>query len=417
MHHSEENQHSLLEDIQTISHENRTVQALVSGGVTYMEQVMPRFLQDLHTLCLTESPSDNPQGLNAMADHLATLLQRVGMQTSIVEHPRGNAVVGTLTGNASTGPTCLLLGHHDTVHPVGVAQLRTHLAEDRFYGPGTVDMKAGLLQGIYALDILKQQNYRDFSTILFVSVPDEEISTRYHVGLIRQIAREYAPFVLGLEGARSIGNVVTRRKGCMQYRLTAQGVASHAGSAPEKGRNAVLELAHQIVQAQQLMGWRSGMTINAGPITGGSRANIVSDFAEIIFDLRFLRLEDRLAAENYWHELLRNQLVPGVKLTLRPEPDWMQPMEATEKSLFMAQQVQLIAEHMLKIPFDPETRGGASDCCTTAVEGCPSIDGLGAIGGGAHTSEEYVLLPPLSSRIALLAGLIASVMRRDATNL
>ncbi len=410
MHHPEENQHPFLEDKDTV-YESGTVQALVSGGITYMNQSMSRFLQDLHMLCLTESPSDNTPGLNRMADNLATLLQQVGMQTSIVEHSRGNAIVGTITGNIPTGPTCLLLGHHDTVHPVGVATSRVRLEGERFYGPGTVDMKAGLLQGIYALEILKQQGNRDFHKLLFVSVPDEEISSRYHVGLIKQIAGEHHPFVIGLEGARSIGNVVTRRKGCMHYRLTAHGVAAHAGSNPESGRNAVLELAHQIVQAQQLMRWRDGLTINAGPITGGSRANIVSDFAEILFDLRFLRPEDRLEAEAHWHELLHNQLVPDVKLTLRPEPDWMQPMAATEQSLFMAQQVQLIAEHMLNTPFDPETRGGASDCCTTATEGCPSIDGLGAIGGGAHTAEEYVLLSPIPSRIALLAGLLVTLTR------
>lgn len=412
MQHPEKNQHIFLEDIYDSSHEPETIHALVSGGVNYMEHAMPRFLQDLQLLCLTESPSDDTHGLNAMADHLAVLLQRVGMQTSIGEHSRGNAVVGTITGDAPTAPICLLLGHHDTVHPVGVAQSRVRLEGDVFYGPGTVDMKAGLLQGIYALEVLKQQTYRNFHKILFVSVPDEEISTRYHVGLIRQIAQEH-PLVLGLEGARSIGDVVTRRKGCIQYRLTAQGVAAHAGSNPEKGRNAVLELAHQIVQAQQLMGWRDGMTINAGPITGGSRANIVSDFAEILFDLRFLRTADRLDAEVHWRELLHNQIVPGVKLTLRPEPDWMQPMEATEKSLAMAQQVQLIAEHILKTPFDPETRGGASDCCTTASEGCPSIDGLGALGGGAHTALEYVFLSPVPSRVALLAGLIASLTTRS----
>ena len=409
MQHSDKNQHLFLEDIQDASHENEIVHTIVTNGLGYMKQEMPRFLEDLQMLCLTESPSEDTQGLNAMADQLSALLQRVGMQTSIVEHARGNAVVGTIVGDASDAPVCLLLGHHDTVHPVGVAQSRTRLEGDAFYSPGTVDMKAGLLQGIYALEILKQQEYRNFHKIIFVSVPDEEISTRYHVGLIRQIAQEEHPLVLGLEGARSIGDVVTRRKGCMQYRLTAQGLAAHAGSSPEKGRNAVLELAHQIVQAQQLMGWRDGMTINAGPITGGSRANIVSDFAEIIFDLRFLRNADRLDAEVYWRELLHNQLVPDVTLMLRPEPDWMQPMEATEKSLAIAHQVQLIAEHILKTPFDPETRGGASDCCTTASEGCPSIDGLGAIGGGAHTNEEYVLLSPIPSRVALLVGLLASL--------
>ena len=409
MHHQEENRRPFLEDVQNASREIGTFHALVSGGINHMEHAMPRFLQDLQILCLAESPSDNTHGLDEMADHLATLLQQVGMQISIVEHSRGNAVVGTITGNTPTAPVCLLLGHHDTVHPVGVAQSRMHFEGETFYGPGTVDMKAGLLQGIYALEILNQQDYRNFHKILFVSVPDEEISSRYHVGLIKQIAKEHHPFVLGLEGARSIGNVVTRRKGCMQYRLTAQGVAAHAGSNPEKGHNAVVELAHQIIQAQHLMGWRDGLTINAGPIIGGSRANVVSDFAEIIFDLRFLRPEDRLEAEVRWREMLHNHLVPGVKLTLHPEPDWMQPMEATEKSLFMAHQVQLIAEHVLKTPFDPETRGGASDCCTTAAEGCPSIDGLGALGGGAHTTEEYVLLSPIPSRVALLAGLLATV--------
>ncbi len=400
MQHSENQQYSL-----------ETIRSLVSTGITYMQQSMPSFIEDIQTLCLTESPSDNPQGLNAMADLLITMLQRVGMQTSIVEHERGNAIVGKLTGNNPNAPVCLLLGHHDTVHPVGVAQTRTYLDGDKFYGPGTVDMKGGLLQGIYALETLKRQNYNDFSTILFVSVPDEEISTRYSVGLIRQIARDYKPLVLGLEGAGSIGDVVTRRKGCIQYRLTAHGRASHAGSSPEQGRNAVLELAHQIVQAQGLMGWREGMTINAGPITGGSRANIVSDFAEIIFDLRFLRLQDRLDAEAHWRELLHNNLVPDVKLTLKQEPDWMHPMEATDKSLAMAQQLRLIAEDILNEPFEPETRGGASDCCTTATETCPSIDGLGAIGGGAHTATEYMLLPPVPQRVALLAGLVATVVQ------
>ncbi len=380
---------------------------LVTEGVAYMEQTMSRFIQDMQTLCLIESPSDDTPGLNAMAQQLSTLLQRVGMQSTIIEHARGNAILGTMVGDNPAAPACLLLGHHDTVHPVGVAHGRVRLEAERFYGPGTVDMKVGLLQGVYALELLKQQGYRDFNRILFLSVPDEEISTRYHVDLIRRVAQEH-PIVLGLEGARSVGTVVIRRKGCTHYKLTAEGLAAHAGSSPERGRNAVLELAHQIIQAQSFMGWREGFTINAGPIKGGSWANIVSDYAEIFFDIRFLRPEDRLAAEERWHELLQNKLVPGVKLTLSAQPDSMEPMVATEQSLAVAQQVRLIAERILNTPFDPETRGGASDCCNTAAEGCPTIDGLGAIGGGAHTSEEYVLLQPITSRVALLAGLIAA---------
>lgn len=358
-------------------------------------------------LCMIDSPSEDSAGLDAMAEQLGQLLRQVGMRTSIVEHPRGNAVMGTLQGNNPAAPAWMLIGHHDTVHPVGSASAHTHLESEKFYAPGTVDMKAGLLQGIYALEYLRQRHYQDFAKITFLSVSDEEIAARYHVGLIRELALK-RPFVLGLEGARSIGNVVTRRKGCAHYRLSAEGLAAHAGSNPERGRNAVVELAHQIVQAQSLMDIREGLSINAGPMKGGSRANIVSDHAEIVFDLRFLHPDDRRAAEARWQELLQQQLIEGVKLTLTPAPSSMQPMVATEQSLALARQVELIAGQILGVPFDPETRGGASDCCNTAAAGCPSIDGLGAIGSGAHTTEEYVLLAPIPQRTALLAGLIAS---------
>ncbi|GHO46157.1 peptidase M20 [Ktedonospora formicarum] len=383
------------------------VRDIVLDGVKLTEQAMPRYLEELQALCLLESPSDDPAGLNASAKMLATLLQRVDMQTTIVEHPRGNAVVGTLMGDNPHAPTCLLIGHHDTVHPLGAAQERTRLDGERFYSPGTVDMKAGLLQGIYALEVLKKQGYRDFNKILFLSVPDEEISSRYHVGLIRQIAQE-RPYVFGLEGASKVGTVVIRRKGCAHYRLTAEGAAAHAGSSPERGRNAVLELAHQIVQAQSFMHWRKGFTINAGPIRGGSRPNVVSDFAEIVFDIRFLYPQDRIDAIERWHELLQNQLVRDVKLTLTPEPDSMVPMVATDESLALAEHVRYISEQILQTNYAPETRGGASDCCNMAAAGCPSIDGLGAIGGGAHTSNEYALLPPVPARVGLIAGLIVA---------
>ena len=387
------------------------MRAVVTDGVSYIEDAMPRFIEDLQTLCLIDSPSDNKAGLDAMAQQLADMLHHVGMQTRTVEHVRGNAIVGALEGDAPTAPAILLIGHHDTVHPVGSAQARTHLEGEKFYGPGTVDMKAGLLQGIYALEILQHQGYKDFNKIIFLSVPDEEISQRYHVGLIKELTRK-RPHVIGLEGASAVGTVVIRRKGCMHYRLTAEGQAAHAGSSPKRGRNAVLELAHQIVQANSFAGWREGFTINAGPIHGGSRANIVSDFAEILFDTRFLQPEDRIATEERWQELLQQQLVSGVKLTLLAEPDSMVPMVASAESLTMAHYVQMISEDILHKPYEPETRGGASDCCNTAAAGCPTIDGLGAIGGGAHTSHEFALLPPVPDRTALLAGLIVAISER-----
>ena len=382
---------------------------LVTNAVSFMERAMESYIHDLGDLILIESPSDSPPGLNHMAKRLAELAQQASMSTTIVEHPRGNALLAEMRGTHPEAPVILLLGHHDTVHPVGVAASRLHIDGDRFFGPGSVDMKAGLLCGLSALKFLATVGYTNFNTIIFLSVPDEEISNRYQVELVRTIARQMKPLVLGLEGARSVGNVVTQRKGCARYRLTARGRAAHAGSSPETGLNAVLEVAHQVVQLCGMNGWREGLTINAGPIKGGSLPNIVSDFAEIILEVRFLHTEDRLATEKRWSELIQQQLVPGVRLSLEVVPDILPPMEANEGNLSLANQVQRISEHLLHVPFDPEIRGGGSDACHTSQEGCASVDGLGAIGGRAHSSEEFVLLSSLPQKVALLAGLIVAL--------
>lgn len=388
------------------------IHTIVTKGVSYMEQAMGRYIQELENLILIESPSDYPPGLNDMAEHLAALLRRAGMSTTIVEHPCGNALFAELNGVNPDAPVILLMGHHDTVHPVGVAPSRLHIDGDKFIGPGTVDMKAGLLCGIYALKWLVAAGYTNFNKIVFLSVPDEEISERYHVELIREITHQVKPLVLGLEGARSIGNVVVQRKGCARYKLTATGRAAHAGSTPETGLNAVLELAHQVVQLCSINQWCEGLTINAGPIKGGSLPNVVSDLAEIILEIRFLRTEDRLATEQRWAELIQRQLVPGVQLSLELVPQILPPMEASDGNIAIASQIQWVTEQILHVSFDPEIRGGGSDACTTSQEGCPSVDGLGAIGGRAHSSEEFVLLSPIPQKVALLMGTLVALTAR-----
>jgi glutamate carboxypeptidase len=398
---------------------------LVTEGLHFVERSMDRFRTELRELCLLESPSGYKPGLDAVANYLATLLQRVGAHTTLVEHPEGgNALVATFQGDNPAAPPVLLLCHHDTVHPVGVAEQRTRVEGTKFYGPGTIDMKGCILLAIYALEALMQKdrgykdfqdsrNFKDFNKITLLSVPDEEATIRYHVDLMAQLCEE-RPLVLVMEGAHSIGNVVTDRKGGARYVLTAEGVAAHAGSAPEAGKNAVLELAHQIVQFCSLHRWREGVTINAGPVRGGSVPNIVSDFAEVIFDIRYPLLEDRMQMEARWREMMQRQLVPGVQLTLSLEPNGMPPMVATDKSLTMVEHVQWIAEHVLHEKFEPEVRGGCSDGCHTALMGCPTIDGLGAIGGKAHHADEHLWLDKIPPRAALLAGLIAAITTTPA---
>jgi glutamate carboxypeptidase len=389
------------------------IRTLVTNAVSYMEQAMERYIQELQDLILIESPSDYPLGLNQMAERLVELLQQAGLSTTLVEHPCGNAVLGEICGENPAAPIILLLGHHDTVYPVGVASSRLRIEGDKLFGPGTVDMKGGLLHAIYAFSILAKQGYKQFNKILFLSVPDEETTARSHFGLIRKVALQ-KPMVLTLEGAKSIGNVVTQRRGVACYKLAGVGVPAHAGSNPEAGRNAVLEVAHQVVQLCSLNTWREGISINAGPINGGSFSNIVSDFCQIILEMRFLHTEDRIATEERWHKLLQQQVVPGVQLSLEVELHIMPPMAATAGNTFIASQVQMIAEHILHVPFDPEIRGGSSDACNTSGQGCDSIDALGAIGGDAHAPNEHILLSPTPQKVALLAGVIVALTSKDS---
>ena len=264
----------------------------IGETISFVQACSERFVSELKDLLEIASASNNPAGLNAMAQILSDKLRRVGMIATIFEHPAGKAVLGEILGDNPEAETILLLGHHDTVYAEGVSAPRVFVDGDKFYGPGSVDMKACLLQAIYALEgLLSRKKYRDFKKILFLSVPDEEVLTRNHLHLIEQVCQE-KPFVLVLEGARTPGNVVIRRRGVAWFTLTANGVSSHSGSNSEAGRSAVLQIAHQTVQFCKLDKSIEGISINAAPIAGGVRPNIIADRAEVSFDLRYLREED-----------------------------------------------------------------------------------------------------------------------------
>src|SRR3989454_8167999 len=174
-------------------------------------------------------------------------------------------------------------------------------------------MKGCILSAIYAIEALVASNYHAFGEIRLLCVSDEEINTRHSYDVVEQ-ACDNARGALVLEAARSNGDIVSARKGHTWYKLTAQGRSAHAGVEPEKGHNAVVELAHQVMQFQNLNGWREGITINAGVISGGTLPNVVPDFAQAQFDLRFLHDEDRIATEQRFHELLEQKRIDSVEL-------------------------------------------------------------------------------------------------------
>jgi glutamate carboxypeptidase len=383
------------------------LQTLLTGVEAYAQERLSQYVEELRELCSIDSYSYHKPGLDEMALFLAARMRGLGMHATIIERESwGNDLLGTLHGNG--GGNVLLLDHMDTVYPVGIAAARpVQIEGDIIYGPGVSDMKGCILSAIYAIEALLAMKYHAFGEIRFLCVSDEEINTR-HCQDVMQIACEDVKGALVLEAARSNGDIVSARKGHTWYKLTASGRSAHAGVEPEKGRNAVIEMAHQILQFQNLNGWREGITINAGVISGGTLPNVVPDFAQAQFDLRFLHDEDRVATEQRFHELLEQKRIASVELILERAPDMKAPMVLTPESQKLAHQAQLIA-NLLGFSINHVLTGGASDASYATRYGVPTLDGLGPIGGRDHSPDEYLVLSSVAPRVALLAGLITTL--------
>ncbi len=333
------------------------------------------------------------------------------MRTNIFEQEYwGNDLLGTINGTG--GGNIFLLGHTDTVYPVKTASSRPIRIEgDKIIGPGTSDMKGCILAAIYALEALFAIGYRSFGSIRFLCVSDEEIIQRHSVSLIREICSG-CQGALVLKSARPNGDIVSARRGMGWYTLSASGRAAHAGVEPTLGRNAIVEIAHQLLQFQKLNGWREGISINPGFIQGGTTPNVVPDHAYARFDLRFTHPQDKSDTEYRWREIMQQKLIPEVILTLEAEHGLQEPMLFTEKSKYMISYAQEIAS-FLDFSVNHITAGGSSDASVTANAGIPTLDGLGPCGGNDHSPDEYLLKSCIPTRIAFLAGLIAAIGSAD----
>ncbi len=382
-------------------------QSLVMGVETYARQHLSHYMSELRTLCAIDSYTFHKPGVDAVATYMATRMRNLGMETRLIEQAHwGNDLLGVLHGSGKSN--ILLLGHMDTVYPPGIAAMRPVRTEGNIvYGPGVSDMKGCLLAALYAIEGLQAADYSEFGELRFLCVSDEEINDRHCIDIIRDATQDcHAAFVL--ESGRANGDIVSARKGNVWYTLTAHGRSAHAGVEPEKGRNAIVEIAHQVLQFQSLNGWRDGITVNPGVISGGTMPNVVPDFAQVQFDLRFLHPQDCIDIEAHMREMMQHQRVPDIELTLEVRPDFKGPLVSTPASIKLAEQAQRIAI-MLGFSINHILTGGASDASYTSSLGVPTLDGLGPIGGNDHSPQEYLLLDSVAPRTAMLAGLIASV--------
>ena len=381
--------------------------------VTFLEGKLDAYLDDLQTLVSIDSGSYDKAGVDEVNDWLEERLKALGF--SVERYPQtefGDDLQATLRGKGQG--RILLLGHSDTVFPAGTAAERPMTIQgDKILGPGTCDMKAGLLTGIYALEALEEIGFDDYESISFLCVSDEEIGgERHSIALIRSEARR-ADVVLTLEAARENGDIVSARKGVCWYIVEAFGRSAHAGVEPEKGRNAIVALAHQVIALDKLNGLKPGMTVNTGRIEGGSAPNVVPDYARIRVDLRALSKDNMREFEVTFREQLAKTEIPGVKMVfIMEEGSYVPPMERTPAVVELERLAQKAA---LELGFEVKgaSTGGASDASLAAAEGTPVLDGLGPIGGLDHSPDEYIELSSIVPRTALLAKLIMAISQRE----
>ena len=373
----------------------------------YLRKRLPQMLETLRELTLLESPSLEKEPMDRCCEFLAEKWLRHGTIAQILQqnHRGDHLRVIWKPTEGRTKSQLLVLGHYDTVYPTGtLANMPFHVSAGKAYGPGTFDMKAGIVQALFALEAVRELQAPVQKRLVFLWTSDEEIGSESSRKLIEEEAgRSDAVFVLEPSlGPR--GLLKTARKGVGEAELIVYGRASHAGLAPEKGINAVHELAAQIGRLEKWNDLRRGVTINADIVSGGSRANVIADRARATLDLRAWRHSDMRALEKRLHSL--KPVHRGAKLEIRGGFD-RPPLERKHSAALFARAKALARE--LGFPLGEAAAGGGSDGNFTAALGIPTLDGMGAVGEGAHAAHEHVVVEHLIPRTTLLAALLATV--------
>jgi glutamate carboxypeptidase len=367
----------------------------------------PNYLRDLETLVNPDSGTHHKAGVDAVVRVVRERMREFGAE--VLDFPQekyGDCLYARWRGCGKA--RVVLIGHTDTVYPEGtVAQYPFRREGSRAFGPGVIDMKSGLLDALYAVHALVRAGFDDFAEIGLFCNSEEEIGSPLSRQLYTQFTRG-ADAALVLEPARENGAIVSARKGVGTYTVSVRGKSAHAGIEPEKGANAILALAHHTLALQMLNNFRPGVTVNVGVVRGGTRPNVVADFAEARVDVRIARAEDAVPLEQAMRAVLAREVVLGTLAELSggiSNP----PMEKTEASACLVALAQKAA-HELGFEIEDVTTGGGSDGNFTAALGTPTLDGLGPVGGKSHNAaEEWLDLDSVLPRAAMLAKLIAAI--------
>lgn len=361
--------------------------------------------ETIEALVRLESPSGDKAAVDRCGAELSFRLEGLGGRVTVLaQEGRGNHVRAAFGDGARR---ILLLGHFDTVWPVGqLERMPLEERDGRLHGPGIFDMKSGIGVAMLAMRaLLAHGGTAPAVTMLWTA--DEEIGSGSSRALIEDEARR-SEAVLVLEPSLPGGGVKTSRKGCGDFDITVHGVMAHAGIDPGKGANAIHELAAQIVEIARLQDLARGISVNAGLIAGGTRTNVVPDLARASVDVRVPTMEDAVRIEQAVRG--RTAVLPGTRLEIaggfgRP------PLERGAHVIRLYEVARDVAAGLGAVLEEGGT-GGGSDGNFTAALGVPTLDGLGPRGDGAHALHEHIQLDDLPWRAAFLAALLARLGTR-----
>ncbi|MEX5595929.1 M20/M25/M40 family metallo-hydrolase [Pseudomonas orientalis] len=374
------------------------------------EQYKADALKLLERLVNIDSGSGYEPGLAQVRDIAVDELKQLGFSIQLVPDKAANSshVVATLKGTGKA--KILLMAHMDTVFKEGSAAERPfHIKDGRAYGPGVMDDKGGIVAGIYALKVLKNQGFKDYAQITFLLDASEETGSDAASELIRTTAKGH-DVTLNLEPGRPADGLVVWRKGSATAVVEVKGKAAHAGVAPELGRNAAMEVAHQILQLGKLGDEEKKTTINFTVLKAGDRTNVIPDQATAKADVRAALPEEFDRIEKDLARVSADKLIPEteVKTTLQRGLPPMPQTAESDKLVAIAQGIYGELGKTLTI----EGSGGAADASLSAGVGTPTLDGFGIVGGNIHTPEEYAEVESVVPRVYLLSRMIMELAKR-----
>ena len=371
----------------------------------YFETRQDACVQTIRELVEIESPSDNKAAADCigrvLAEKFAALGGRPQMHHATVF---GDSLQIDFSGRSNVKPV-MLLGHFDTVYPLGtLATMPCYIAAGRMHGPGVFDMKSGIALMLYAIEALQAWHGELPRPVTVFLVPDEEVGS-YSSRHITEALAAKSSAVLVLEPAGPRGAVKTARKGVGEYTLRVQGEASHAGLDPGKGHSAILELAKQIAAIWRLNDLQRGVSVNPGVIRGGTRTNVVAAEATAEIDVRIKQAKQAAALDRKLRAL--KPFDRHCKVNIEGGINRM-PMERTAGVAALYKKAKAVARH-IDWKLEEAAVGGGSDGNFTAGMGIPTLDGMGGVGTGAHALHEHIVISELPHRALLLAGMIETI--------